>query len=125
MSWDIILFNSKQKIKSVSDLDENQLEPIDFSGILERSFPQTKFDGKHREIIGADFTIAFFASGHSSNLMLTLHGEHGLYELIGLAKKFNWQLYDSGLDAMIDLENPEKNGFDNYKNYLAQILRGR
>ena len=27
MSWDIVLFNSKQKIKSVAELDESQLKP--------------------------------------------------------------------------------------------------
>ena len=47
MSWDIVLFNSKQKIESVEELDENQLE-------------------------------------------------------------HNWQIYDSGIGEMIDLENPEK-----------------
>lgn len=38
MSWDIVLFNSKQKIESVAELDETQLEPTDFIGILEDSF---------------------------------------------------------------------------------------
>ena len=42
MSWDIVLFNSKQKIESVAELDENQLKPIDFSGILENSFDEIK-----------------------------------------------------------------------------------
>ncbi len=124
MSWDIVLFNSKQKIKSVADLDENQLEPTDFSGILENSFDQIKKDDNHREIIGTDFRIDFFASKeHSSNFMLHLYGENGLYELIELAKKYNWQIYDSGIDEMIDLENPEKNGFENYKKYVEHILK--
>lgn len=123
MSWDIVLFNSKQKIESVTELDENQLEPTDFSGILENSFDQLKKDGNHREIIRNDFTIDFFADNeHSSNFMLSLYGENGLYELIELAKKLNWQIYDSGLDEMIDLENPEKNGFKNHRKYVEQIL---
>ena len=53
--------------------------------------------------------------------MLSLCGENGLYELIELAKKHNWQIYDSGLDEMIDLENLEKNGFKNHKEYIQQI----
>lgn len=40
--------------------------------------------------------------------MLLLYGEKELYELIELAKKHNWQIYDSGLNVIIDLENPEK-----------------
>jgi len=124
MSWDIVLFNSKQKIQSVAELDENQLEPTDFSGILENSFNQIKKDGNHREIIGTDFTIDFFTGNeHSSNFMLSLYGENGLFQLIELAKKHNWQIYDSGIGEMIDLENPEKNGYENHKKYVEQILK--
>ena len=126
MSWDIVLFNSRQKIESVAQLDENQLEPTDFSGILESSFDRIKKDDNHREIVGADFTIDFFADNeHSSNFMLSLYGENGIYALIELAKKHNWQIYDSGIDGMIDLENPEKNGFDNHRKYVEQILKNK
>ena len=123
MSWDIVLFNSRQKINTVAELDENQLEPTDFSGILESSFNQIKKADNHREIIGTDFTIDFFTDKeHSSNFMLQLYGENGLYELIELSKKYNWQIYDSGIDGMIDLENPEKNGFENHRKYVEQII---
>jgi hypothetical protein len=123
MSWDIVLFNSKQKINTVTELDENQLEPTNFSEILESSFDQIKKDENHREIIGTDFTIDFFTDKeHSSNFMLKLYGENGIYELIELSKKHNWQIYDSGIDGIIDLENPENNGFDNHRKYVEQIL---
>tara|TARA_R110000737_G_scaffold284462_1_gene290962 strand:+ start:73 stop:453 length:381 start_codon:yes stop_codon:yes gene_type:complete len=123
MSWSIVLFNSKQKINSVAELDENQLEPTDFIGILENSFDEIKKDDNNREIVGTDFTIDFYAdSEHSSNFMLSLYGENGIYALIELAKKHNWQIYDSGIDEMIDLENPEKNGFKNHREYIQQIV---
>lgn len=122
MSWDIVLFNSKQKINSVAKLDETQLESTDFSGILETSFNRVNKDKNHREIVGADFTIDFFAdSEHSSNFMISLYGENGIYALIELAKKYNWQIYDSGIDGMVDLEYPEKNGFKNHRKYVEQI----
>lgn len=124
MSWDIVLFNSKQKIESVSELDENKLEPTDFDGILENSFDRIKKDDNHREIIGTDFTIDFFVHNELvSNTMLNLYGENGLYELIELAKKHNWQIFDSAIGEMIDLENPEKNGFENHRKYIEQILK--
>lgn len=124
MSWDIVLFNSKQKIESVEELDENQLEPTDFDQILENSFDQIKKDDNHREIIGTDFTIDFFVHNEPvSNTMLSLYGENGLYELIELAKKQNWQIYDSGIGEMIDLENPKKNGFENHRKYVEQIMK--
>ncbi|MGJ8715162.1 MAG: hypothetical protein ACSHXG_08670 [Maribacter stanieri] len=122
MSWDIVLFNSKQKINSVTELDETQLEPTDFSGILETSFDRLNKNENHREIVGTNFTIDFFSDNeYSSNFMLSLYGENGIYALIELAKKYKWQIYDSGIDEMIDLENPEKNGFKNHKEYVEQI----
>jgi len=124
MSWDIVLFNSKQKIKVISELDENQLEPTDFDGILENSFDRIKKDDNHREIIGIDFTIDFFVHNEPvSNTMLSLYGENGLYALIEIAKKHSWQIFDSGIGEMIDLENPEKNGFENHRKYVEQILK--
>jgi hypothetical protein len=124
MSWDIVLFNSKQKIKSVAELDETQLEPTDFSGILENSFDRIKKDENHREIIGTNFTIDFIVHNELvSNTMLSLYGENGLYELIELAKKHNWQIYDSGIGIRIDLENPEKHGCENHRKYVEQILK--
>ncbi|GAA0734403.1 hypothetical protein GCM10009430_49350 [Aquimarina litoralis] len=124
MSWDIVLFNSNQKIESVAELDETQLQPTDFSGILENSFERIKKDDNHREIIGKNFTIDFFSyNQHSSNFMLSLYGENGLFELIALAKKYNWQIYDSGIGGMIDLNNPENNGYKNHKKYVGQIMK--
>ncbi|WP_347175515.1 hypothetical protein [Polaribacter uvawellassae] len=126
MSWDIVLFNSKQRINSVAELDETQLEPTNFSGILETSFSRINKDKNHREIVGTDFTIDFFAdSEHSSNFMISLYGENGIYALIELAKKYHWQIYDSGIDGMIDLEHPEKNGFKNHRKYVEQIMNGK
>ncbi|WP_298545672.1 hypothetical protein [uncultured Aquimarina sp.] len=124
MSWDIVLFNSKQKIESVSELDETQLQPTNFSRILENSFERIKKNDNHREIIGKNFTIDFFSfNEHSSNFMLSLYGENGLFELITLAKKYNWQIYDSGIDGMIDLNNPENNGYENHGKYAGQIIK--
>jgi hypothetical protein len=42
MSWDIVLFNSKQIINTITELNKNLLEPTDFSGILENSFDRIK-----------------------------------------------------------------------------------
>ena len=123
MSWDIVLFNSKQNIKSVAELDETQLESTDFTGILETSFNLVYKNENHREIVETDFMIDFYAdSEHSGNFMISLYGENGIYALIELAKKYNWQIYDSGIDQMVDLEHPEKNGFRNHKKYVNQIL---
>ena len=123
MSWDIVLFNSKQAISSIEELDEDKFEPIDFTGILENSFKDVIKDGNHREIKGKDFSIDFFTDDEIvSNKMLSLYGENGLFELIELSKQFGWQIFDTGLGSMIDLENPENNGYENHRNYVAHVM---
>ena len=123
MSWDIVLFYSKQKIASIQEIDENQLEPTDFAQVLENSFDRIRKDNNHREIVGIDFNISFFYDSEpSSNFMLSLYGENGLYEIIELAKKYNWQIFDSASEEMINVDNPEKNGFEKHKKYVNKIL---
>ncbi|MDH5379719.1 MAG: hypothetical protein OEW75_02635 [Cyclobacteriaceae bacterium] len=126
MSWDIILFNTKQKIDSIEEVDESQLEPIDFSQILEGSFSEIVKDDNHREIKEKDFSIDFFTDEELvSNKMISLYGENGLFELIELAKKYGWQIFDTGLNEMIDLDDPGKNGYENHRKYVEQIMKNR
>jgi hypothetical protein len=56
-----------------------------------------------------------------SNKLITLYGEKALFSLISLAKNKNWQIYDSGLDEMINLDNPSINGYDNFISYRDKI----
>lgn len=126
MSWDIILFNTKQKIDSIEEVDENQFVPVDFTQILESSFAEIVNDDNHREIEGKDFSIDFFTDEElAGNKMISLYGENGLFELIELAKKYDWQIFDTGLGEMIDLDNPEKNGYENHRKYVEQIMKNR
>ena len=122
MSWVIILFNSTDKIPSDLEFDEAILRPILFSAILERSFTEIKSNENHIEIIGSGFSIDFFIDDEPTGTkMLNLYGESGLFELIELAKKHQWQVYDTSLNEFIDLENPKNNGFENHKKYVEQI----
>ena len=57
MSWDIVLFNSRQKITSVEEVDDTQLKPTDFCAALESHFTDIIKDDDHREIKGKDFTL--------------------------------------------------------------------
>lgn len=126
MSWDVVLFNSKQKFNSIEELDDTQLEPTDFSSVLEKHFDQVIKNDNHREIKGKDFAIDYFDDCEKvSNKMFSLYGENGLYELVLVAKKQNWQIFDTALGQMIDLENPSNNGFENFQDYLKQILNDK
>lgn len=123
MGWEIVIFNSKQKFYSIEEVDDNQLEPTNFCSVFESHFDKIVKDNNHREIKGKNYSIEYFIDDEKvSNKMLSLNGENGLYELIVLARKHNWQIFDASLGKMIDIENPSINGFDNFQNYLNQIL---
>lgn len=124
MSWELVLFNSRQKITAVEEVDETQLEPTDFCFAFEKHFTQIVKDDNHREIKGKDFAIDYFADENQvSNKIVSLYGENGLFELVELAKKHNWQIFDTGIGQMIDLENPGHNGYKSYQSYLRHVLR--
>ena len=124
MSLDIVLFSSTETIKLIEEIAEDKLVPIDFSQILEKSFPKVVKDERHRSIEGKDFSIDFSAFEEPvSNIMLSLHGENGLFEIIELAKEYNWQIFDTALGEMIDRENPAKNGFKAHSAYVNQIMK--
>jgi len=123
MSWDIVIFSSKQTINSIEEINEELFVPIDFNKILETHFDNIVVDENHREIKGDDYSIDYFAHSEPvSNIMFSLYGEKALFELIRVAKIYGWQIFDTGNGEMLDLENPEKNGYDNFQSYLQQVL---
>ena len=91
MSWDIVLFNSRQKINSVEEVDEEKLEPTDFCSILESHFDNIAMSDNHRCIKGNNFEIEYFQDDENvSNKILNLHGEQGLFEIVLLARRNSW-----------------------------------
>lgn len=124
MSWDIVLFSSRQKIQSVEELDEMQLEPTDFCAVLESHCNDIERRDNHRRIKGKDFEMEYFQDDEPvCNKILVLYGESGLYELVMLARKHNWQLFDTGHGHMINLEDPSINGYESYQWFLQQVLK--
>jgi len=123
MGWDIVLFNTSQKISSPEEVDENQLIPTGFCAVLESHFTQIKKNGDQRSAEGKDFTIEYFKHNEESGVqVLHLYGENALFEIVLLAKKYGWQIYDTGLGEFIDLDDPSKNGYENFQQYLRQVL---
>jgi Ca2+-binding EF-hand superfamily protein len=122
MSWDIVLFSSEQNLVSLENLNEDLLKPINFDKILNSKFENIQKTENHNEIIGKGFSIEFFDDEDLvSNKMLSLYGENGLFEIIKIAKEENWQIYDSGIEKMLKIEKPEKNGYENFEKYLKSI----
>jgi hypothetical protein len=124
MSWDIVIFNSDQKIISMDEVDESLLRPIDFDSILTKQFKSIILDDHHVEIKGDDFIIDYFLDDELvSNKMFSLYGERGLYELVTISKTHNWQIFDTSSEKMIDFDVPDKNGYQTFQRYLQQIQR--
>lgn len=122
MSWDVILFSLTQKVNSVEEIEDELFAPVDFGAILEKHFKSIEIDDDHRRVKGANYCIEYFVDVElEGNLMLNLYGEEALYELVQIAKIYCWQIFDTASGEMVDLEHPEKNGFEEFKNYLQKF----
>jgi hypothetical protein len=54
--------------------------------------------------------------------MVNLYGENAIYAIAHLARTIGWQVFDTGLGEMLDLDDLSKNGYDNFQNYLRHVL---
>jgi hypothetical protein len=115
MSWDIVLFITNQHITSIDQVDENQFIAIDFDEIISEHFGES--------FSGDGYSIDFYPDEEPAGTkMISLDGEKALFEIAVLAQKQQWQVFDTSLGVMLDLENPEKNGFTNFQKYLQKVL---
>ena len=123
MNCDIVLFNSRQIIKSIEEVDENLLEPTDFCTILDFHFNNIHKDDNHKSFDSDDFVVDYYIDNEPvSNKILHLYGEKALFEIVLLARKNNWQVFDTSLGEMVDLDKPEINGYKSFNKYLQHVL---
>ncbi|PXY47000.1 hypothetical protein [Flavobacterium hydrophilum] len=119
MSWDVVLFNSAQKISSIEEADESMFIETDFCEVLDTCFAAGDRDFS---TVNKEYSIEYYKDDERvSNKMVSLYGENALYELVIVAKKHGWQIFDTSLNAMIDLEYPANNGYENFQHYLKKI----
>jgi len=124
MSWDIVIFSSKQKIRTIEEVDKELLVVIDFNIIMEKHFINIIANQNQRKIKGEGYVIDYFVDTEPvSNKVFSLYGEAALFELVKIAKIYDWQIFDTGTDKMLDLEHPEKNGYGNFQKYLQHVLK--
>ena len=119
MSWDVVLFSSAQKIDSIEKVDESMFIETDFCEVLNTCFRDSD---DNNEVNEKSYSIDYYPDDEPvSNKMISLYGENALYEIVILAKKHGWQIFDTSLNAMIDLENPANNGYKNFQDYWNKI----
>lgn len=132
MSWDVMIFNLKRKVDSVDEIDESVLVDIgtkaDFKKIMTNNYQDIIWDKDWGKIERKDFSIEFSLGDSDEpfgNTVFHLYGENAIYEIVELCKKYKWQLFDTGLEQMVDLDNPKNNGYKKHQAYIRQILNGR
>jgi len=123
MSWDIVLFNTTNKIDDITEFTDEHLEPINFDVVFESFFKNIKKDEDAWEIVGEDFTIIHYPDNAlATHCMVNLYGENAIYAIVDLAKTIGFQVFDTGLGEMLDLDDPSKNGYENFQRYMQQVL---
>lgn len=132
MSWDVVIFNLKCKVDKVEEINDSILVDIgtkaNFKKIMTDNFQNITWKNGWGKVEGKDFSIEFSlgdAEGPFSNTVFNLYGENAIYAVIELCKKMNWQLYDTGLEQMIDLDKPDRNGYKNHQAYIRHTLNGQ
>lgn len=126
MSWDIVLFNTTNKIDDITEFNDEHLEPINFDGVFESFFKNIKKDEDAWEIVGEHFTIVHYPDNAlATHCMVNLYGENAIYAIVDLAKTIGFQVFDTGLGEMLDLDDPSKNGYENFQRYVQQDLGKR
>lgn len=129
MSWDVVVFNLNRKVNSVEEIDETILVYIgtksDFKRIMEEDYPDIIWDEDWGKIEREGYSIEFSLGSTDepfSNTLFHLYGENAVYDIVELCKRNGWQAYDSGLDQMLDLDNPMNNGYQNHQDYVKFIM---
>ena len=132
MSWDIVIFNLNKKVSSVEEINEDVLIPIasnkGFRSLLTENFPDIKWDANRGILERPGIYIEIFTGDNddetfSNKIFFLRDSEASIFPVIDLCKKYGWQLFDTALDQMIDLENPEQNGYSNYRSYVDFIMK--
>ena len=130
MSWDVVVFNLNKRVESVDDIKEDVLmdigTPTEFKKILQEHFGSVVWEDTRGKIETPEYALELSISDDNetfSNTIFHLYGEKAIYALIDLCNENHWQAFDTGLGQMLDLDHPEKNGYKNFQEYLAFILK--
>lgn len=119
-----MIFNSTEKIESLEEVNEDTLKEFDFCSVFKNYFKDVKEENNLIEIKGKDFSISCFTDEKPvDHKLISIIGERGLFEVVELCKKYSWQIFDTELGEMIDLNNPQRNGYRNFKDFVEQITK--
>ena len=127
MSWDVFVFKLNREIKSGSEIDETTIDDIgSVASLLEKlcvHFPDLELSdyGKVIENMGTiereNFSIEFSiikATDTYNFLSFHLYGKDSIYPVAELCKRYGWCIFDTTLAELLNLQEPEKNGYEQF-----------
>lgn len=128
MSWDILIFNSKEQI----DLEtvnlpnfKSRQECIDKikNSFLEIDFTDTSFGQLENQLAIIEFNLGS-EDEMSSNFMLHVRGgENPTGEIARMCKENEWQAFDISEGNYIDTDAPQSDSFERWNNYKDYVIR--
>ncbi len=134
MSWEVLVFKLNREINSGSEIDETTIDDIgSVASVLEKlhsHFPDLElFDyGKIIENMGKikreNFLIEFFISKSTETnnfLSFHLYGKQSIYPIVELCTRNGWCIFDTTLGEILNLEEPEKNGYEQFNKIRNEI----
>lgn len=87
MSWDVVLFNSIEKITDIESLDDSKLIPFNFEQAFENYFTEIKKANDAWQVNRNGFTIVHYPSNEAvTNCLINLYGENAIYAIAHLAQ---------------------------------------
>lgn len=128
MSWDIVVFKLNRKITDVEDVNEEILinyPAQDFKEALAKHFTNVKLNDSYASITGINYELECYLPEDESfsNTIFKLYGEQAVYPLLKFCREENWQAFDTSLGEMLDVDHPERNGYEKFQDYLNHVLQ--
>jgi len=131
MSWDVIIFNVSNEIKSVSELTEDAIKPLgsrdNVLSAIKTTFPQANLSDPSWVVQdGAGYSIEFSLGQNDpiQTMMVYVRGDiSSLRAIEQFCRTTGWRAFDSSVGDFIDFSDLNYDrGFkrwEQYKNYVA------
>ena len=130
MSWDVMIFNLQNNIKSVSELTDDSVISLgsknEVLSTIRHIFPQANFSDPTWVVLdGKDYSIEFSLGQDEQIEVLMLH-VRGSVDALDAIERFcqinDWRAFDSATGDFINFDLKHDEGFKRwteYRNFIA------
>lgn len=129
MSWDVILMQVPESVKSIKDITDDvhfELGPRkNVVGLLKKTAPEISIPSEDFGWVdGEDFSIEVYIGNNETvdTIMLAVRGSDNAIRVIEkVCKGTGWRAYDTTTDRFIDFKENPSEGFKQWKAYRDAI----